>query len=88
MPRQVPTHDPAASADSGVGLIVDYADTADMDDGQPLPPYLDENVVWHVVRRQRGHTVWRRISLKPETPRSSRRLIAQELTRRPTRHER
>jgi hypothetical protein len=44
-------------------LFVEYADTADMDDGQPLPPFIDDGVVWRVVRRMAGRTLWRRILL-------------------------
>jgi hypothetical protein len=53
-------------SDSGVGLIIEYADTVDMPDGQPLPPYIDDNVVWHVVRRADAWTRWRRIRLSSE----------------------
>jgi hypothetical protein len=62
--------------DSGIGLIVEYADTADMDDGQPLPPYIDDGVVWHVARPLPGAcTRWRRISLA-ENPRPDCRQVA------------
>jgi hypothetical protein len=44
-------------------LIIEYATTADMDDGQALPPFIDDGVVWHVVRRMAEHTLWRRIFL-------------------------
>jgi hypothetical protein len=64
-------------------LIVEYSTTADMPDGQCLPPYLEDNVVWHVVRRLPGaRTLWRRIRLSPgtsaETPEhaTDRRLVA------------
>lgn len=28
-----------------------------MDDGQALPPFIDDNVVWHVVRRADGRSL-------------------------------
>jgi hypothetical protein len=46
-------------------LILEYADTVDMPDGQPLPPVREHGAVWNVVRRRRGHTVWRRLRLVP-----------------------
>ena len=42
--------------DLGAHLIVEYADTADMDDGQPLPPLIVDGVVWCVVRRLPART--------------------------------
>ena len=51
---------------SAVGVLrVEHSVTADMADGQPLPPYTDEGVVWQVVRRADGRTTWRRIFLSP-----------------------
>ena len=45
-------------------LIIEYTDTSDMDDGQPLPPLFVDGVVWRVLRRLHGaRTRWRRISL-------------------------
>ena len=70
--RRVEPHDPNATTVEGwisqadlVGrLIVEYADTADMDDGQPLPPLIIDGAVWCVVRRLPGaRTHWRRLSL-------------------------
>ena len=46
-------------------LCIEHSITADMADGQPLPPYTDEGVVWQVVRRADGRTTWRRIFLSP-----------------------
>ena len=45
-------------------VIIEYVDTGDMADGQPLPPYIDDGVVWGVVRRlPNNRTRWRRIRL-------------------------
>jgi hypothetical protein len=44
-------------------LYVEHCMTADMVDGQPLPPLIEDGVVWHVVRRSNRRTTWRRISL-------------------------
>jgi hypothetical protein len=35
-----------------------------MADGQPLPPLIEDDVVWRIVRRARGFTLWRRIFLQ------------------------
>lgn len=61
-----PTVD-STPTDPGVSLIIELVDTADMPDGQPLPPYIDGDVVWHVVRRADARTCWRRIRLSSET---------------------
>ena len=45
-------------------IAIDRVSTTDMDDGQPLPPFMEDGVVWCVVRRQHGRTLWRRIFLK------------------------
>jgi hypothetical protein len=46
-----------------------------MDDGQPLPPYIDDDVIWSVVRQADGLTLWRRIFLrsKPNSGAHARR---------------
>ena len=47
------------SADPGAGFIVELIKTADMSDGQPLPPYFDDDgAIWRVVRhRLRSHVM-------------------------------
>jgi hypothetical protein len=45
-------------------LAIEHAVTTDMDDGQPLPPFIEDRIVWHVVRRADGRTIWRRLYLK------------------------
>jgi hypothetical protein len=64
-------------------ILVEYADTADMPDGQPLPPYFDSNgAIWRIVRRLGARTRWRRIRLSAETSAKTsehaidRRLVA------------
>jgi hypothetical protein len=44
-------------------LCIEHAVTADMADGQPLPPLIEDGVAWHVVRRANGRTTWRRLLL-------------------------
>jgi hypothetical protein len=63
-PRDSPeiTVEDSTSAE-GASLLIEHADTADMDDGQPLPPLIVEGAVWCVVRRSGARTLWRRISL-------------------------
>ena len=57
-------------------LIVEYVETADMPDGQPLPPHIDDDgAVWHVVDRADASTRWRRVSLA-ENPRPDCRQVA------------
>jgi hypothetical protein len=51
------------AATSAIPLRVELSMTADIPDGQPLPPPSDCGVVWHVVRRDDSHTLWRRIFL-------------------------
>jgi hypothetical protein len=46
-----------------MNLVIEHAVTADMPDGQPLPPYIDNGAVWCVVRSTDGRTTWRRIFL-------------------------
>jgi hypothetical protein len=44
-------------------ILIEHQTTADMDDGQALPPFWDGNT-WHVVRRfPNQKTLWRRIDL-------------------------
>jgi hypothetical protein len=54
-------------------LIIDYLVTADMGDGQALPPYIDSDcAVWRVVCRMpasptaAARTRWRRVRLSEE----------------------
>jgi hypothetical protein len=38
--------------------VIEHLVTADMDDGQPLPPYIDDDVIWRVVTSSsRSHAV-------------------------------
>jgi hypothetical protein len=47
-----------------MAMRIDYTITADMPDGQALPPYYD-GAVWHVVRQlPGGSTLWRSISIR------------------------
>ena len=51
-----------------MALRIDHLVTADLPDGQSLPPYLESNAIWHVVRRlPDGRTSWRRICLSEGT---------------------
>jgi hypothetical protein len=72
-------------------LTVDYAMTADMADGQPLPPYIDgDGAVWRVIRRlPDARTCWRRIRLSTGTSEHAiRRQVARDfISRRQTRHQ-
>jgi hypothetical protein len=49
-------------------FVVEHVATADMTDGQSLPPFIIDNVVWCRVRRlPNGNTLWRRIFLSPSS---------------------
>jgi hypothetical protein len=49
-------------------LMIEHAVTCNMDDGQSLPPIIEDGVVWHAVCPLPGaRTLWRRISLQPST---------------------
>jgi hypothetical protein len=49
-------------------LMIEHMTTADMPDGQSLPPFIDEDgALWRVVRRLAGaRTLWRRIRLSSD----------------------
>jgi hypothetical protein len=63
-------------------LAIKHAITADMADGQPLPPLIEDNVVWRVVRRAGGYTIWRRLFLST-SPVSDWRTAPGDQTRAP-----
>ena len=48
-------------------LTIIYEITDDTPDGLPWPPVGDDHH-WHVVRRDRGRTTWRRIELQVGAP--------------------
>jgi hypothetical protein len=56
-----------------IALAIEHVTTADMDDGQPLPPFFD-GAIWCVVRRANNRTFWRSLALKhaDEPPPASR----------------
>jgi hypothetical protein len=61
---------------SAFALRIEHATTSDMPDGQALPPYIEDGVIWHVIDRypENNTTRWRRISLirasaSPPSPR-------------------
>jgi hypothetical protein len=56
----------------GQVLVIEYAVTGDMADGRSLPPFIEDNVAWHVACRGNGRTTWRRLYLAPP-PASDRR---------------
>ena len=35
-----------------------YVITADLGDGQPCPPYIEDGIPWRVVQRRNGRTLW------------------------------
>src|SRR5262249_27917785 len=63
-------------------LCIEHSITADMADGQPLAPYTDAGVVWHVVRRADGRTTWRRLFLTSD-PDTDWRAAPGDQTRAP-----
>jgi hypothetical protein len=53
----------ASASSQTLALCIEHVVTVDMANGQPLPPYFDDDVVCHVVRRADGRTLWRRLFL-------------------------
>jgi len=50
------------SANQVSALCIEHVATVDMDDGQSLPPYIDDHIIWCRVRRLPGsRTLWRRL---------------------------
>jgi hypothetical protein len=47
-------------------LHIEHVVTSDMPDGQALPPFIEDGVVWHIVHRSPEHktTLWRRITVQ------------------------
>ena len=53
-------------------LVIEHAVTANMDDGQSLPPIIEDGAIWCVVHPLPGRkTLWRRISFQSTTPPST-----------------
>jgi hypothetical protein len=67
MPKYSFDHQKAtcAACERGGCLTIEHAITADMADGQPLPPLIEDGIVWCRVRRDGGRTHWRRLFLAP-----------------------
>jgi hypothetical protein len=42
-------------------LVIEHTVTCDLDDGRVCAPYLEDGVIWCVVKRRSGQTLWRRI---------------------------
>ena len=52
-----------------INLVIEHVITADMPDGQPLPPFYEHDAIWHLVDRfhDQKKTLWRRISIQTNT---------------------
>jgi hypothetical protein len=46
-----------------LNLVIEHTVTCDLPDGQVCPPYFEDGVIWCVVKRRSGQTLWRRIRL-------------------------
>jgi len=58
------TFDPANQVSCRLALCIERTTTADMDDGQSLPPFIDDGIIWcRVCRLPGSRTLWRRIFL-------------------------
>lgn len=68
---------------SALTLCIEHSVTADMADGQPLPPYTDDGIVWHVARRTNGRTLWRRLVISSSSPLAEWRAAPGDQTRAP-----
>jgi hypothetical protein len=64
-PEQFPhkAYDSAKQVSCRPALCIELVETVDMDDGQPLPPLIEDAAVWHVVGRAGSRTLWRRLFL-------------------------
>ena len=64
--------------------VIEHSVTADMPDGQSLPPFIEDGVVWRVVHRDDGRTLWRRISIQTTAPfcPSSKEILSKQFTKR------
>jgi hypothetical protein len=60
---RIPLAAKAQPANGAIELVIEHIVTADMADGQPLPPFIEDGCAWHLVRRADGRTLWRRIFL-------------------------
>jgi hypothetical protein len=65
-------------ADTASALVITYARTENLFNGEPWPP--DGSDYWAIVKRDRGHTIWRRIAAA--TSNSSRVTLAANGARR------
>ena len=54
---------PDKTSSLGCQLVIEHSVTADLPDGQPCPPWIERDIVWHIVRRSNGRTLWRRLFL-------------------------
>ena len=75
----------AAATSATPVLRIELSTTADMPDGQPVPPYSD-NVLWRTTRRIDGRTLWRCISLSHPPITEWRRPGDQSARRKKERH--
>ena len=57
----------------------EYFVTADMADGQPLPPFIENCVPWRLMFRDAGYTLWSRPL--PETSNTNRRNVLEGISR-------
>ncbi len=48
---------------SSITLAIEHELTMNMPNGQALPPFIEDGVIWHVVYRSPGCTLWRRLYL-------------------------
>jgi hypothetical protein len=65
-------------------LKIEHAITSDMPDGQPLPPFIEDGLIWRVVRRADGRTLWRRLLLN-SSPVTGWRTASGHQSRAPSR---
>jgi hypothetical protein len=55
-----------------VSATIEHVITTDMETGRPLPPLIENGIIWRVVRRlPNGRTLWRRIALQTDTSSST-----------------
>ena len=79
---RIPLAAKAQPANGAIELVIEHIVTADMADGQPLPPLIEDGHAWHLVHRAGGRTAWRRIFIT-NSPVSNWRMASGDRTRAP-----
>ena len=72
-----------AESVGNLSVHIEHAATVDLPDGQSCPPFIEDGIVWSVVRRADGRTTWRRLYLKSSPVNTAWRAASAGQTRAP-----